>query len=718
MMRDRSLRPGLEGLLLLTAYSALTVWWLWPLPAVWSIEAPYFGADFGASVADFYLIVWALSWDTHALFTAPLRLFDANIFYPSPLSLAYSEHFLGYVPIFALPYALSGNPILAVNVLIFATYPLCALAMYFLARRFMSRPAAATAGFFYAFCLWRYRSVPHLHMLGVQYLPLVLLFTERWLEARRPRDAVALALAMILQALSSYYLAYALGLMYAPYLLAALWRWRRRVDARRLAGLAAVGAALGAVVVCTSLPYLKLRALGLIPEYGESGTQSLGLMPAFGGRKVWEYFSTDAVGPVGYLLALVALLPPWRGGRWPRAIAVLLVVVGTLLALGPGLRVGAQLYRLPYDFLLDVVPGLSSVRLPLRFRVVVQLGLALLAGLGLARLTARTSGWLAWSSAFAAAGAALWSFSLPVLPLHPELTGEAVPAPYRWLAEHRDGRALLEVPGGDFPVMARRMYFSTYHWLPTIGGYSGYPPASAEYLHRVARGLPAREALQEIVDLVDVGWILVHLDELSPSAVRRWHDPEPGDGLELIGVWHRDALLRVTLPVAEDRRGRLASARETLGGVPLAPLGAQCPGDLQVVMLPPEPWLVRTPGRVVLELANRGDAPWPGMAFSPRHLVRVSARFVSAKGRELPAQQTALPGDVPAGGTLQAPLIFIAPAWPGSYRLELSLVQTEDGPLARCGVAPIEVPVRIVRHADAADHSRVRGMRRVAIAVD
>jgi hypothetical protein len=697
MARDRSLRPALEALLLCAAYSALTVWWLWPLPTVWSIEAPYFGADFGASVADFYLIVWALAWDTHALFSAPLRLFDANIFYPSMLSLAYSEHFLGYVPIFAFPYALSGNPILAVNLLVFATYPLCALAMYFLARRFTSRPAAATAGFFYAFCLWRYQSVPHLHMLGVQYLPLVLLFTERWLEARRVRDAVALALVMALQALSSYYLAYALGLMYAPYLLVALWRWRRRLDARRIIGLAAVAAVVGSLLVLTSLPYLRLRELGLIPEYGESGPQAVGLMPALGALKVWEYFSTAAVGPVGYFLALVALLPPWRGRRWPLGIGVLLVSVGTILALGPGLRIGERLYWSPYNVLLEVVPGLSSVRLPLRFRVVVQLGLALLAGLGLARLTTRRSAWVGWSAALAATFAALWTFALPPLPLHPELTGDAVPAPYRWLASHRDGRALLEVPGGDFPVMARRMYFSTYHWLPMIGGYSGYPPASADYLHTLAHGLPARETLQEIVDLVDVGWILVHLDQLSPRAASRWHDPEPGEGLELIGVWEHDALLRVTLPVVEDRRGRLTNARETLGGVPLEPLGASCPGELRVAALPPEPWLVHTPGRVVVELANRGDAPWPGMAFSPRHLVRLSGRFVSRKGRSLPAQEAALPGDVPAGGTLQAPAIFLSPAWPGSYQLELSLVQAEDGPLTRCGLAPIQVPVSIAR---------------------
>ena len=40
---------------------------------------------------DVRLIVWTLAWDNHAILSGVRALFDANIFYPARLTLAYSE---------------------------------------------------------------------------------------------------------------------------------------------------------------------------------------------------------------------------------------------------------------------------------------------------------------------------------------------------------------------------------------------------------------------------------------------------------------------------------------------------------------------------------------------------------------------------------------------------------------------------------------------------
>ncbi|MBN1137119.1 MAG: hypothetical protein JXM73_11055, partial [Anaerolineae bacterium] len=61
---------------------------------------------------DALLNVWITAWDGHQLLTDPLHLFDANIFYPYPRTLAYSELLLGNA-LLALPItAVSGNPVL------------------------------------------------------------------------------------------------------------------------------------------------------------------------------------------------------------------------------------------------------------------------------------------------------------------------------------------------------------------------------------------------------------------------------------------------------------------------------------------------------------------------------------------------------------------------------------------------------------------------------
>ena len=95
-------------------------------------------------------------------------------------------------------------------------------------------------------------------------------------------------------------------------------------------------------------------------------------------------------------------------------------------------------------------------------------------------------------------------------------------------------------------------------------------------------------------------------------------------------MWNRDALFRVILPVAEDRRDRLTSTHATVTGIPLAPVGEHCPGAITLRSAPGGPLQPRTPRNVDLLLTNDGDSPWPGVAFVPRHLVRVSATFVSS----------------------------------------------------------------------------------------
>ena len=687
--------PAAERLLLLAAYSALTVWWLWPLPTVWRTHSAYFYEDYRPAVADFYLILWALAWDCHALVTAPWRLFDANAFYPAALSLAYSEHFLGYVPLFAPTYWVTGNPILALNVLVFATYPLCAIAMYALARRWMDPPAAAVAGYFYAFSLFRYWMPPHVHQLGVQWLPLTLLFTERWLEGARARDAVWLGAVLLLQALSSFYLAYALAIAYGTYLALALWRWRRSLDQRRLLGIALAAGVTAGVLGVTAVPYLTLRRLGLIPSYGDGGEVFVGLVPYFAAIPVREYLRGRGVGPVGYALAVIALLP-WQARRWPRLVGVILAVVGTVAAFGPGIWVAGRLVPWsPYRLLMEWVPGFSSVRAPSRFLVITQLGVALLAGLGLGRLLQRLRPRLAYPAAVVTAAAALASFGpFPQLPLHAEIASDAVPSVYRWLAAHGAGRALLELPAGDSVASAQRMYMSTYHWLPIVDGYSAYPPASARYLQGIAAGLPAPSSLQQLVDAADIGWILVHRDRLPEPRRIAWEGTLPA-GLERAGLWGDDLLLRVALPPRDDRRARLASATETPEGTPLVAL-ASCPGTIRLAVPPPSPWVPQAPATIVAEIENDGPAAWPAFSYYPRHLVRLTARLTTRDGQPVGrAGKIPLPRDVPPRGMVRVPVPLTAPSAPGAYELEVALIQVLDGPLARCGVEPLRQLVSV-----------------------
>ena len=96
----------------------------WPLAAGLTRDIP---GDFG----DPLFTSWVISWDATHLGRG---WWNANIFAPQPLTLAYSEHFLPQA-LQVLPiYALTRNPILCYNLLFLSTFALSGLGMFLLGR--------------------------------------------------------------------------------------------------------------------------------------------------------------------------------------------------------------------------------------------------------------------------------------------------------------------------------------------------------------------------------------------------------------------------------------------------------------------------------------------------------------------------------------------------------------------------------------------------------
>ena len=94
-----------RSLLILAIYSLLTLLLTYPLIVNLTTAVPN-------DIGDPLLNTWILAWDTHALLTDPLNLFNANIFHPLPNTLAYSEHLIS-TALLALPLQLFfGEPIL------------------------------------------------------------------------------------------------------------------------------------------------------------------------------------------------------------------------------------------------------------------------------------------------------------------------------------------------------------------------------------------------------------------------------------------------------------------------------------------------------------------------------------------------------------------------------------------------------------------------------
>src|SRR5262249_39844182 len=141
--------------------------------------------------ADTVLNEWTLAWVAHQLPRDPRHLFDANIFYPNRLTLAYSEAMI-VQSILAMPIlALGGTPVLAYNLVLMAGFALTGGAFWLLIWRWTGSAAAAyIGGALAAFNAHVLVELPHLQFLHAEFFALILFAVDRVIVSRRGRDAV------------------------------------------------------------------------------------------------------------------------------------------------------------------------------------------------------------------------------------------------------------------------------------------------------------------------------------------------------------------------------------------------------------------------------------------------------------------------------------------------------------------------------------------------
>jgi hypothetical protein len=306
----------------LAAYTVIALVATWPLACGLGRDVPW---DLGDSV----MVMWALAWDCEQLLGV-LRgdvgrlatFFDANIFHPAPLTLAYSEHFLPQA-LQVLPiYATTGNPILCYNLLFLSTFVLSGLGMYLFVRELTGDARAAfMAGLLFAFAPYRIPQSGHLHVLSSQWMPFALYGFRRYFDTRQRRPLAGAALALAVQNLScGYYLLY-----FSPFA-AAYVAWeivRRRAwhSWRTWAELIAAALVVLALTLPFLLPYAALREqlqLGRAP--GEVIRYS---------ADVFSYGTASAVQPVWG--AVMRAFPKPEGDLFPGVVTLLLALAGILV---------------------------------------------------------------------------------------------------------------------------------------------------------------------------------------------------------------------------------------------------------------------------------------------------------------------------------------------------------------------------------------------------
>ena len=216
-------------------------------------------------------------------------------------------------------------------------------------------------------------------------------------------------------------------------------RWRHLV----LPGTAA------ALAVAATAEFARWRHLPL----AAFSTYRLGMTALGAGFVAWFLWTRWTPG----LTRLLPSLEPWRRGLLLSAAACFLL--------------SFPMFYLP---MMNLLPGLSGMRVPARFFPFVLFPLVVLAAGELDRRlrTARPER----RRAFVAIAGALILLEVAPRPINWEpLPSEAELAPvYHWLALQPAVDGVLELPISDDTSDIFSMYAVTLHWKPLVNGYSGY----------------------------------------------------------------------------------------------------------------------------------------------------------------------------------------------------------------------------------------------------
>src|SRR5215218_6111923 len=184
----------------LAVFTALAVAHTWPLaaaPGLWSRnDAP-----------DAVLHEWIMAWVPHQLLTDPLHLFDANIFYPERLTLAYSDHlFLQSMLGAPLGWA-GGSPVLVHNLVLLAGFALTGWATALVVAAWTgSRMAGLLSGSLIAFNACTLTRLAQMQDLHLEFFAPALFALDRLLVTARTSDALKLSMWFVLQSLTGTYL--------------------------------------------------------------------------------------------------------------------------------------------------------------------------------------------------------------------------------------------------------------------------------------------------------------------------------------------------------------------------------------------------------------------------------------------------------------------------------------------------------------------------------
>ncbi len=621
------------------------------------------------------MVVSVIVRNADILVTEPWKLLGDGQCFPFPKSYTLGEHMFGEGLLMAIPWMLTGDPILAYNLMLVLTLWIPGVTMYLFAHHFLRRAAPAfVAGLLLAMSPPRIIDGGHPYLHAEFWLPLILLFlhqvfASRWLWL----PAAGIALLLALEALETIYVLLACAIVTSVYGLFLAARFRSALP-RVVLPLAA------AVVLSVGFAWF---VLGPYFETREAWSVLRGRPTALFPIETYGWGSPFFVGAFGLVLGVVGLVDRLirrrdvhrddpRVAMLAAAVAIVWASVVEIPIPGTGLGIPGL-----FALLAEVVPGLDAVRGLFAVTIGLWVPVALLAGYGalvlLERLPRRLAAGVAAALALGIVGErsvpafAEWSFGTPLELLAwdarpPEDDIELV-------------RAVDLGPVFDVPVappenslaraaQARHLLLQAWNPKPSSSCYNSFDTPLASQMAQLASGLPSR-GVAEAIAALGFGEVLSHDRAWWPPHLKSWRrraaDPNVSGVMPEVGRSSGLTAYRLVPPeVLHEDLHRLDGAGR---GPAVELVRGDEPSSRLVV-----PFVFSNPGPGTF----RGPAP-----LRPR---AAKLRWRSADG-SIPVEEDVRvlwPAALGAGKSMKVEVSAARPPAPGTYRVELSSADAPD----------------------------------------
>ncbi len=550
-----------------------------------------------------YLNLWTLAWNHHWLKGETDTYWDANLFYPHRKTLAYSEPQLGMgLLTFPLLY-LGTNQVLMYNLLLLGFMWGAGMVVYALCWHLFGTSGkensntksdrsycwivSVTAGILYGFHFYVFAEMGVLQLIATLFPPLTLLGVHRFLSSSNWTDAFLFCIGF----LGCWYTCAYYGLFLTVFVCCFVLKfgYRKVLDMEWktlirgvLAGMITLvclvplitGMQSAKAAMELSRPKFLVRDLSaVLSDYFKFPQHS------------WFYGNILGIGSpdrgtfLGVMLVFLSVIGgiaifrerslrntdncflekagfPGYHGKFYLAMAGLAFWLSYGMAVVPWNTTGLGVYRViawlsPYNLLYQFIPGFSSIRSPYRFAIFCALFLSVLAGWGMLRLFERLRPrWRVVLIPMLVMLVLLEQWPLPLRLVEVPRRVEELPRIYGHVRQLPSEAVLLELPLARGPSEqhlegeARALYYSSFHWLKIVNGYSGFSPlANIELKHIINESSP--ETVVAAFRAFGVQYVLAHEDKLNAAEKQKLKRLQ---GKELIPVAHEgtDRLYKVT----------------------------------------------------------------------------------------------------------------------------------------------------------------------------